>query len=58
MLQKAAKLRLFAFNVSTLRIRSAAPTDLLRSSEFCTFATEENPRPIRRHPPDGAFMNF
>lgn len=38
MIQKAAKMRLFAFKTSQLRIRSAPAPLLLRSAEICTFA--------------------
>lgn len=38
MIQKAAKMRLFAFKTSQLRIRSAPSPLLLRSAEICTFA--------------------
>lgn len=38
MIQKAAELRLFAFNTSQLRIHSAPSPLLLRSAEICTFA--------------------
>lgn len=38
MIQKAAKMRLFAFKTSQLRIRSAPSPLLLRSDDFCTFA--------------------
>lgn len=38
MIQKAAKMRLFAFKTSQPRFRSASSPLLLRSAEICTFA--------------------
>lgn len=38
MIQKAAKMRLFAFKTSQPRFRSAPSPLLLRSDDFCTFA--------------------
>lgn len=44
MLQKAAKMRLFAFKTSQLRCRSAPAPNLLRSDKFCYVCTDENHR--------------
>lgn len=38
MIQKAAKMRLFAFKTSHPHFRSASAPLLLRSAEICTFA--------------------
>lgn len=42
MLQKAAKMRLFAFKTSQLRSRSAPTPHLLRSENFCYVCIGEN----------------
>ena len=45
MLQKAAKMPLFAFKTSNLRSLSAPPPNLLHSPKFAMFATDENHQP-------------
>ena len=44
MLQKAAKMRLFAFKTSQLRFPSASPPLLLRSAKFCYVCIGETHR--------------
>ena len=46
MLQKAVKIRLFAFKTSQLRYRSAPAPNLLRSDNFCYVCIGEKHRPI------------